>query len=487
MNNSLIFSFCKVLILGDIILDRYIEGKISRISPEAPVPVVKKRNMFSRLGGAGNVAANITGIGCECCLISACGKDSMRFELQELLNAAKSEFFLYHDEKRPTISKTRIMSGQHHLLRIDDENTQELSADAEKIILSEFSQRLSSHDAVIISDYGKGVCSASICQKAIQQCRKQNIPVFVDPKGTCWLKYQYATCITPNLSEFTSEAGKNGENMQDGLGGAAKICASLELEKLLITLGADGMRLVDPGGEVDQVKAKARQVFDVSGAGDTVIAVFAASRAVQMDWKTSMRMANLAAGIVVGKIGTLPITLEEMQEEISREQNGHLDKIQLLDQAINKIFFWKKNGDKIVFTNGCFDLLHPGHVYLLHQASQRGDKLVVGVNSDQSVKRLKGSGRPVLNQKDRSTLLASLQDVDMVVIFDEDTPKSLIASIRPDILVKGSDYSRKTVVGADLVESWGGEVSLVDLQEAFGTTAIIEKIAQRHETSNDTP
>lgn len=476
MNTPLDFADCKILVLGDIILDRYIDGEIARISPEAPVPVLKKEKTFSRLGGAGNVAANLAGIGSPCFLISVSGNDAIRFELQALLQEGGIDHYLYADSGRATISKTRILSGQHHLLRIDEENTHALTQEAEKAILAEFSKTLPDCKAVIISDYGKGICTPAVCREVIRMSRSSQIPVFVDPKGTDWSKYQGAACITPNLAEFSAVTAGRMETPEDLAAEGQALCARLGLERLLITLGVKGMQLVGPSGENQAVKARTKLVFDVSGAGDTVISALAACRAVEMGWRAAMETANLAAGIVVGKVGTQPAYLEEIQEELRTEQEGHRLKIKTLDEAAQKISLWRRDGESIVFTNGCFDLLHPGHVHLLRQAAALGGKLVVGLNSDASVVRLKGAGRPVLNQGDRSTLLASLQDVDLVVIFEEDTPLRLIETLQPDILVKGGDYSKETVVGAELVETWGGHVALVELKAGIGTTDIINRI-----------
>lgn len=476
MNTALNFTDCRLIVLGDIILDRYIDGGISRISPEAPVPVLKKEKHFSRLGGAGNVAANLTGIGGKCTLISASGRDTLRHELQNLLEQAGVEFHLYRDKTRSTVSKTRILSGQHHLLRIDDENTHDLDPEGEKEVLAAFSESLPHARAVIISDYGKGICSPPVCRAVIRMCREREIPVFVDPKGTDWSKYQGATCITPNRTEFSAMASGRTDSVEARSREARALCTSLGLEKLLITLGVNGMQLVGANGENETVKARTEPVFDVSGAGDTAISVLAACRAAGLDWRAAMETANLAAGIVVRKVGTQPVFIHEIEEEIQSEQEGHLLKIQPLEKALEKIAQWRKNGNTVVFTNGCFDLLHPGHVHLLHQAARLGHKLVVGLNSDASVSRLKGSGRPVLTEGDRSTLLASLQDVDMVIVFEEDTPLTLIEHIQPDILVKGGDYSKETVVGAERVESLGGRVELVKLKAGFGTTDIIRRI-----------
>ena len=481
MNTALNFTDCRLIVLGDIILDRYIDGGISRISPEAPVPVLKKENHFSRLGGAGNVAANLTGIGCKCSLISASGKDTLRHELQSLLKQAGVEFHLYEDKTRSTVSKTRILSGQHHLLRIDDEYTHDLDHQGEQKVLTAFFERLPDARAVIISDYGKGICSPPVCRAVIRMCRERKTPVFIDPKGKEWLKYRGATCITPNRREFSAMASGPADSTEARAGQAQALCTGLELEKLLITLGVNGMQLVDSSGESETVQARTRPVFDVSGAGDTAISVLAACRAAGLDWRSAMETANRAAGIVVGKVGTQPVFLHEIEEEIRNEQEGHLLKIQPLEQALEKIALWRQEGNSVVFTNGCFDLLHPGHVHLLHRAATLGNKLVVGLNSDASVRRLKGAGRPVLDQGDRSMLLASLQDVDMVVIFEEDTPLNLIAKIQPDILVKGGDYEKEAVVGADLVESMGGSIMLVELKAGIGTTDIIRRIKTSHE------
>jgi D-beta-D-heptose 7-phosphate kinase/D-beta-D-heptose 1-phosphate adenosyltransferase len=470
------FTDCRILVIGDIMMDRYIEGGISRISPEAPVPVLRKSASYCRLGGGGNVAANLSALGCRSTLISVCGLDAAGSEIGALLKEKAVDSYLLEDQSRPTVSKTRVLSGQHHLLRIDEEETHPLDAGFGKQMLREFEKSLPGCRAVLLSDYGKGVCTPSVCRSVIRASREKGIPVFVDPKGTDWKKYEGASCITPNLSELSAAAGREVETHADRMEVASRLCRTLALDRILVTLGISGMCLIDAAGKSDSVAARAKAVYDVSGAGDTVVAVLSACRATGMNWRPSMETANLAAGIAVGKVGTEPVYIREIREEIRKVRDGHLSKIFALNSAMSVIDAWRKESETIVFTNGCFDLLHPGHVHLLRKAAGFGSRLVVGLNSDASIRRLKGPARPVLDQNDRSCLLASLADVDMVLVFEEDTPLEMIKALRPDVLVKGADYTKETVVGAEVVVSSGGRLELVDLKDGPGTTGIIEKI-----------
>jgi D-beta-D-heptose 7-phosphate kinase/D-beta-D-heptose 1-phosphate adenosyltransferase len=473
----------KVLVIGDIMLDRYYWGKVRRISPEAPVPVVKMRRITETLGGAGNVANNLAGLGCRIKVIGVCGQDPTAEGLRRLFEQKGIEDGLVTDPKRPTTTKTRIMAHKQQVLRLDEEDVQPLQADFGRSLLDAIQQEIAGSHAVVISDYGKGMfADPTWTQQIIQAACNRRIPVLVDPKGTAWEGYAHATCVTPNTAELEAVAGVALENDEALLTETAcGIRERLDLEWLLVTRGARGMCLVGPRRQVIQIAAQTREVYDVSGAGDTVIATLAAALAARASMPDASRIANLAAGIVVGKLGTQPILSSELSAALTyAEHLPHFSyaaaKMRDLDATLATVQQWKTASEKIVFTNGCFDLLHPGHISLLHQARALGDRLVVGLNTDDSVRRLKGPQRPILAEHDRAAMLSALECVDLVVHFDEDTPIALIEAIQPDILVKGSDYTTDQVVGKDIVEAYGGKVELVQLVQGYSTTQLTERV-----------
>ena len=477
------FSGLNVLVVGDIMLDRYYWGTVRRISPEAPVPVVKIEETNETLGGAGNVANNLAGLNCNATVVGVCGEDSAGRALRRLLAIKNIRDHLITDPGRPTITKTRIMAKKQQMMRLDQENTSELDKNTADRIVSVVEQLLDDAQVVILSDYGKGMfATAELTQKIIGLARDRKRPVLVDPKGTDWQRYARATCITPNTLEFEAVAGATldrDDRLLEEKGRGVR--ARYDLEWLLITRGAKGMCLVGPDGHTRMIPAKAREVFDVSGAGDTVIATVAAALASGMTFADAARTANLAAGIVVGKLGTQPILASELQAAVqyTEQRRMHPDlsaKIMALDAALERVDEWRRAGQTVVFTNGCFDLLHPGHISLLHQARELGDRLVVGLNTDGSIRRLKGPDRPILAEQDRAAILSALACVDLVVHFDEDTPVELIRSLAPDILVKGADYKPDEVVGKEIVEAYGGCVRLVELVHGYSTTRITRKV-----------
>lgn len=480
------FKKTRVLIVGDIMLDRYIWGKVSRISPEAPVPVVKKQRVTETLGGSGNVANNLAGLGCQVCVVGVCGADQRSAVLKDLLDQKAIRYRLVTDEVRPTISKTRIMAHKQQVLRLDEEEAEPLSKDAIAQIQSGVEEELDGCQVVILSDYGKGVFrSEAVVQKIIQSARQRQIPVLVDPKGGHWERYRGATCVTPNTVELETVTGELLEYDEAMLISAAQsVRAGLDLEYLLVTRGAHGMCLAGPDGKPVIIPSQARDVYDVSGAGDTVIATLAAAVANGAPFEQAARIANVAAGIVVGKVGTQPILASELSTAMHFEDKQTYypyaaAKMTALDAALAKVQEWRANAETLVFTNGCFDLLHPGHISLLYQASTLGDRLIVGLNSDASVQRLKGPQRPILHQQDRAAMLGALACVDLVVQFDEDTPLNLIRAIQPHVLVKGSDYKPDEVVGKTEVEAYGGCVKLVDLVKGYSTTQLAHKVSSR--------
>lgn len=463
------------LVIGDVMLDRYLIGAVGRISPEAPVPIVLLNSQNERAGGAANVAANLALLGINTHLIGCLGDDSEGQSLAKLIAATGIQNNCFVSQSRPTIAKTRILSGHQQMLRLDQENNAAFSADETKAVLSAIQTALAAKPAVVIlSDYAKGLLSEAVCQQVIAQCNAQKIPVLVDPKGRDYGKYKNATALTPNKKE-TAEACDTQTNDPDLITKAAELKTCINLQFLAVTRGEEGISLIDDN--VHHIPATAKQVFDVSGAGDTVIATLAAGLMHGLSPLESLQLANAAAAVVVGKVGTVPITqadlIDTLQTELGSEQ-AH--KICDLAQLLLKTNAWKAQNQKIVFTNGCFDLLHAGHVTYLEAAKKRGDKLILGLNTDRSVSALKGPTRPVVNENDRARVLAALQSVDAVILFDEDTPLNLINAIKPNIIAKGSDYTADQVVGGKEVISWGGEIALIDLVEGRSTSNIITKM-----------
>jgi D-beta-D-heptose 7-phosphate kinase / D-beta-D-heptose 1-phosphate adenosyltransferase len=473
-----------VLVVGDLMLDCYYWGDVHRISPEAPVPVVKvKINEKSfRLGGAGNVAANLSGLGCTAAVLGLIGQDAASIQLQELLASFNIQDHCLVDASRPTTTKTRIMASKQQVVRLDEEDGSRIGSQTADRILKAVEEMLPTVDTVILSDYGKGMFDAvEFIQAVIQSCRKMNVPVFIDPKGRDWDRYAGATCVTPNTAELELAAGTDVKAESDLIPLAQDLRRRLALDWLLVTRGPKGMALFGDGASPVMIAARAREVFDVSGAGDTVIATLAACVATGLSLAEAASVANTAAGIVVGKLGTWAVRWSELVEalinETEKKPASTLWKVADVQEASARLARWRQAKQRIVFTNGCFDLLHPGHVSLLHQARHLGDRLIVGLNTDASIRRLKGEQRPILPGKDRAAILSALEDVDMVVFFDEDTPLTLIDQLKPDILVKGADYRVADVVGKSIVESYGGQVRLVDILQGHSTTAIARRLS----------
>ena len=470
------FSKAHIIVIGDIILDRYYWGEVDRISPEAPIPVVKVAHKTQRLGGAGNVAMNLAGLKSSIFLLAVCGEDSQGNYLDNILNKEGIDYQLIVDPDQPTTTKTRIIGQGQQLLRLDEEKSITISPKIEAKLFSQFETHLLRADAVILSDYGKGIFNGDFAQKIIKRCKLEKVPVFVDPKGNNWKRYSGADCITPNEIELFLVAPFDRESNSDLTAKARKTIIDYKLTHLLVTRGAKGMSLFSLNQDSIHIQTKAQEVFDVSGAGDTVIATLAASRACTHSMEDAARLANTAAGVVVGKLGTHAISALEFKQALIGKNITGTDKIVGHDQAAEISDRWRKEGKKIVFTNGCFDILHVGHMKILRTASDQGNKLIVGLNSDASVTRLKGESRPVMSEEERASLLSNIESVDLVVLFDEDTPLELIKRIKPDVLVKGGDWSCHSVVGRSEVESWGGRVHIVSLLEGVSTTNVIEKM-----------
>ena len=464
------------LVIGDVMLDRYLIGKVGRISPEAPVPVVLLNEQNERAGGAANVAANLALLGIKTHIIGCVGNDIEGKSLKKRIAAMNIDTSsIMTSEHRPTIAKTRILGGHQQMLRLDQESQAAFNSQENAQILSTINVELALKPSIVIlSDYAKGLLSDEICHHIISTCSAQNIPVLVDPKGRDYTKYTGATALTPNKKE-TAEACETHVDDAALIEKATHLKRKLQLDFLAVTLGEEGITLID--NNTHQIAATAQQVFDVSGAGDTVIATLAAGIAHALSPLESLQLANLAAGVVVGKVGTVPISQNALIGALSQQQdNEQANKVCDLVQLIAKIESWKERNQKIVFTNGCFDLLHAGHVTYLEAAKKRGDKLILGLNTDRSVSAIKGPTRPVVNESDRARVLAALESVDAVILFDEDTPLALINQIKPDVIAKGSDYTADQVVGGKEVESWGGEIALIDLVEGRSTSNIIKKM-----------
>ena len=461
-----------VLVVGDVMLDRYWHGGTSRISPEAPVPVVRVDQIEDRPGGAANVALNIAALGARALLVGVTGEDEAADSLSDSLQGVGVETHFQRIDDQPTIVKLRVMSRHQQLLRMDFEEPFRTDTAA---LAREVDALLDGVKVLVLSDYGKGALQNH--QVLIQAARNKGIAVLADPKGRDFSIYRGASLITPNLHEFELIVGACADEAELVSKGA-KLMRELELGALLVTRGEHGMTLLRPEHAPLHLPARAREVFDVTGAGDTVISTLAASIAAGEELPLAVALANLAAGIVVGKLGTAAISAPELRRAVQREEGSERGVLSL-DQLLIAIEDARAHGEKIVFTNGCFDILHAGHVTYLEQARAQGDRLIVAINDDASVSRLKGPGRPITAVDRRMAVLAGLGAVDWVVSFSEDTPERLLKQVQPDVLVKGGDYGVDQVVGADIVQAYGGEVRVLGLVENSSTTAIVEKIRSK--------
>ena len=471
----------RVLVVGDLMLDEYLWGKAERISPEAPVQIVEVTREDLRMGGAGNVINNLVALGCQVVACSVIGGDDNGTQLQRAFTGKGVDVSgVFEDPMRATSRKTRVVAANQQIVRIDRETREPISAEFEERIVSFINDRKEEFRAILISDYAKGVLTEKMLETIISIARENKIPVVVDPKGKDFSKYSGASILTPNRREAEMAAGIPISN-EEGLKVAARIILeNVRLAALLITRSEKGMSLFLREGETVHIPTVAREVFDVTGAGDTVLAVLGVALACGRGYADAAQLANEAAGIVVGKIGTSTVSPEEIIAAIG---HGHRDtetKIKNLDVMASIVEVEKGKGRRVVFTNGCFDLLHAGHVKYLQKARSFGDMLVLGLNSDASVRRLKGEKRPLIGEAERGHILAALDCVDFVVIFDEDTPLRLIEALKPHVLVKGGDYTPGRVVGREIVESYGGRVELVEFVDGKSTTGIIEKILNNY-------
>lgn len=471
----------KALVIGDLMLDEYLWGKAERISPEAPVQVVDVQSEEIRLGGAGNVVNNLVALGCSVAVCSVIGDDDSGELLRSIFQGKGVDTAsLFCESGRRTGKKSRVVASHQQIVRIDRETRASISVDSEASIINIITSRAADYNVLVVSDYLKGVLTNRVLEAIISAGRSAGVPVVVDPKGSDYTKYSGATIITPNRKEAEQASGILIADEISLKTAADKLLNLLNLSALLITRSEAGMSLFRKSGEVLHIPTVAREVFDVSGAGDTVLALLSLGIAAGLSMDDAAALANIAAGIAVGKLGTSTVSPAEIMAEIAR---GHLDsdnKIKNLDTLVTIIGAEREKGRKIAFTNGCFDLLHVGHVKYLQKARSFGDMLIMGLNSDASIKRLKGEKRPLIGQDERAHILAALDCIDFVVIFDEDTPLNLIAALKPDILVKGGDYTIDGVVGREIVEAAGGRVELVQFVDGKSTTNIIDKILQNY-------
>jgi D-beta-D-heptose 7-phosphate kinase / D-beta-D-heptose 1-phosphate adenosyltransferase len=470
-----------ILCIGDVMLDEFIYGDVSRISPEAPAPVIAVAREHVIVGGAGNVARNIVSLGARCHFVGVIGNDLAGKTLKASFAATKGKIVphLVVDPSRPTTRKLRFVSEHHstHLLRADWELAKPVAPKVEAALIKHAFAALKRASAVVISDYAKGVLTPRVIRAVIDRARKLKKPVVVDPKGHDYSIYRGATIITPNRKEL-ADSTRLPVGTPKELSAAASALSSLVASKaVLVTLSEDGMMLQARNVDPVHVPAYSVKVLDVSGAGDTVVAVLAAMLAMGADFESAMRAANASAAVVVGKQGTATVSAAELRSRILPSATlAPEEKIVFDWRELEKpLAAWRAQGLRIGFTNGVFDLLHPGHVKVLAQARGLCDRLVVGLNSDASVKRLKGKDRPIQPEHARAEVLAALEAVDLVAVFEQDTPLELIKRVKPTVLVKGGDYKPNQVVGREVVEAQGGEVILVDLVQGFSTTRIVEK------------
>ncbi|WP_341893909.1 bifunctional D-glycero-beta-D-manno-heptose-7-phosphate kinase/D-glycero-beta-D-manno-heptose 1-phosphate adenylyltransferase HldE [Ferrovibrio terrae] len=472
------FAAARVLVVGDVMLDRFVYGGVERISPEAPIPVMQIEREIAMPGGAGNVARNLAALGARVALFGLVGDDVAADQLNEVLALEPGiEAQLVVDETWHTIEKTRFIGSRQQLLRVDRESRGKPSDDAVDALIKAALEALADNAVLVLSDYAKGAVSDRVIAKLIKAATKAGKPVLVDPKGSDYRRYKGATLVTPNRAEAALATGESCADDASAVAAARKLVTEAGIANVLVTRGAAGMTLVQGQEPPLHLQAEAREVFDVSGAGDTVVATIAAALAVGRSLPQAARLANAAAGIVVAKIGTAVVHPAELRLALHMpDPHGIEIKIAAPQQAVERVALWRSRGERVGFTNGVFDLLHPGHLALLSEVRAQCDRLIVAINSDASVKKLKGDARPVQDERHRAQVLAALSLVDMVIVFADDTPIPLLGLLKPDLLVKGGDYSVDQVVGADVVRAYGGEVKVSRHVAGQSTTATIKKL-----------
>lgn len=467
------FDRARILVVGDVMLDRYWHGMSTRISPEAPVPVIKVDQTEDRPGGGANVALNMAALGASVSLAGVVGNDKEGQILEGFLRVAGIETNFLVSSTKPTITKLRVISRHQQLLRMDFED--KFDSSDSLALVNKARNLISQTNVLVLSDYAKG--SLQDCQALIRFAREAGVPVLVDPKGQDFSRYRGATMLTPNFHEFEAVVGKCSSERELVEKGATLI-SDLELQALLVTRGEQGMTLLRPDHPELHLPARGREVFDVTGAGDTVIATLAAAMAAGLPMPEATALANLAAGIVVGKLGTAAVSAPELRRAIIAEQGAQRGVV-TEEQLLLAIEDARASGERLVFTNGCFDIIHAGHVGYLEEARKQGDRLIVAVNSDASIRQLKGSGRPINPLDRRMAVLAGLEAVDWVVPFSEDTPERLLRRVKPDVLVKGGDYREDQVVGGSIVKAYGGTVKVLSFFDNCSTTSIVNKIRKQ--------
>lgn len=476
--NSHDFSQTKILVVGDVMLDQYWTGRAGRISPEAPVPVVKVADETVRAGGAANVALNVADLGAQVKLMGIIGEDPFGAQLSQVLeNAQVASDWVFSESG--TICKLRVLSHHQQLIRMDFENS--VPASAAQQLAQSVAEQVADYDVLLISDYAKGALQH--VEQMIAAANQAQVPVLIDPKGNDFSRYSGATLVKPNQGEFELIVGACIDET-DLINKAQALLKEVGIEALLVTRSEHGMALIERDAKPTLLKSRAREVFDVTGAGDTVIATLSAAFGSGLSLPDSVSLANVAASIVVGKVGTSTVSLAELEEQLrlARRHKGYASMSE--DEVYQLIQVAQQQGEKVVFTNGCFDLLHSGHVRYLNEAARRGDRLVVAVNSDESVRQLKGDARPIVPLAGRMELLSALSCVDWVVPFSEETPERLICKLKPDVLVKGGDYQPEQIAGAECVWQTGGEVAVLSFWDGFSTTKLVEKI-QTEELGGD--
>jgi D-beta-D-heptose 7-phosphate kinase/D-beta-D-heptose 1-phosphate adenosyltransferase len=473
------FHGAHVIVLGDVMLDRFVYGSVQRISPEAPVPVLSIERTLDMPGGAANVARNVVSLGARCTLLGVVGADEGAFELRsQLAKFPAIATRLIADSSRLTPLKIRYVADGQQVMRADRERRDALSTDSATKLLADLAAAIAQGDILVLSDYAKGVLTDLVVRESIAIAKRAGKPVIVDPKSTNLSRYRGATVLTPNRQELQNASGLECTTTDQVCHAAREILAAGVCEVLVVTRGKEGMSVIEAGGKFVHLPTEARQVFDVSGAGDTVIATLALSIASGGAIEDCASFANLAAGIVVGKRGTATVTPVEVLAAMPKLETGaDPSKIYSTEHVLRLAREWRARGERIAFTNGCFDLLHPGHISLLEQARNSADRLIVGLNADDSVRRLKGAARPIQGEISRAVVLAAVKSVDAVVIFSSDTPLELIKDLQPDVLVKGSDYTLETTVGAAEVLSAGGQVLFAELVAGHSTSETVRRVA----------
>ena len=477
----------KVVLVGDLMLDKYLYGDAERLSPDAPVPVLQYRKEDARLGGAGRVAADLGTLGASVRVVSVLGKDETGAQVRRMLGEWQCDLSgVVETEERPSTSKVRLVGLAQHrhpqqMMRVDYEDSSAISGELAARVIEAVEKALAGADAICIEDYNKGLLPPEVCRAIIERARAAEVPVFVDPAAIKdYSKYASSSVITPNATETTLATGMRVTNEEEFRAAAEHLLKELRLEAALLTLDKRGSYLATREGERRWLTTRERTVYDVSGAGDMVLAMVAAARASGATWAEAAALGNVAGGLEVERFGSVPVTREEIVEELLLEARQHLGKQRTMQQLLPELQRHRAAGKRIVFTNGCFDLIHLGHVKYFQFAKKQGDLLVVAVNTDSSIRRLKGNKRPIISEQDRVSVLEELESIYYLVRFDEDTPLDLIHAIRPDVLVKGADYKKEQVVGWDFVEGCGGSVALAPLVDGRSTSAVIERILEAY-------